>query len=281
MERSCSSYLLFGIETSLNSILRGFLYCFLLAYCFLGLFAITARFFLGMEAIVQQTRQVSKRDPSSGRLIVKRERLWNYTVADITLLAFGTSFPQISLATIDACLNLGNLYAGGVDTSGNNYFGSRIDSPSVFRPDIACLCARSRLAVHIHILATGWKSINRRPLKGIHFFYGLLAFPWRFIFAFVPPHSLFQGWATFMCSLIFITGISYVVRLLTGLVGCVTGISQYVIALTVLATGTSWPDLTASMIAAYRQSTADSCHCKHYVQQLSEHLRRHRSAMGD
>ena len=51
----------------------------------------------------------------------------------------------------------------------------------------------------------------------------------------------------------------FIVRLdLIFLLLFVIGISSYVIALTVLATGTSWPDLAASMIAAYRQSTADS-----------------------
>jgi magnesium/proton exchanger len=44
---------------------------------------------------------------------VKHEKVWNYAVADIALLAFGTSFPQISLATIDAIRNLGQLTAGG------------------------------------------------------------------------------------------------------------------------------------------------------------------------
>jgi len=36
------------------------------------------------------------------------------------------------------------------------------------------------------------------------------------------------------------------------------GINPYVIALTALAAGTSWPDLWASKIAAERQTTADS-----------------------
>lgn len=375
----------------MNNTIRGCLYFFLLAYCFLGLSAITARFFLGMEGIVQQTRQVSIHEPGSGRIIVKRERLWNFTVADITLLAFGTSFPQISLATIDACLNLGKLYAGGVgpgtlvgsaacdlylihamciiipkrgsikkvldlgvwavelawslwayvwlyiillvwtpqvitileaamtvlqffililhayaqdqgwpyisislldqkkreswmssDTScrseahdaheslqprraqiliaDNLFMDSNIHATAMGEEQHAWVYTKLlwRQQFHDILTATGWKRSNTRPLEGLYFIYAVLASPWRLLFAFVPPHSIFHGWATFLCSLIFITGISYVVRLLTDLIGCVTGISPYVIALTVLATGTSWPDLAASMIAAYRQSTADS-----------------------
>jgi len=37
-----------------------------------------------------------------------------------------------------------------------------------------------------------------------------------------------------------------------------TGISEYTIAITILATGTSWPDLIASKIASQHQPSADS-----------------------
>lgn len=110
----CESYLIFRGETALGDGLRAFL-CFLgLAYCFLGLSAVTARFFLSMENVVKHTREVVEIDPDSQTEIVRREKVWNFAIADISLLAFGTSFPQISLATIDAIRNLGNLYAGGL-----------------------------------------------------------------------------------------------------------------------------------------------------------------------
>lgn len=109
----CESYLLFYGETALGNGFRAFLYFLGLAYCFIGLSAITARFFRSMENVVKHTRRVVKIDPSTNAEIVKYEKVWNYTIADITLLAFGTSFPQISLATIDAIRNIGSLDAGG------------------------------------------------------------------------------------------------------------------------------------------------------------------------
>ncbi|MCO5560165.1 hypothetical protein L7F22_013772 [Adiantum nelumboides] len=99
---------------------------------------------------------------------------------------------------------------------------------------------------------------NRKQSQRFCLIYEILAFPWKFLFAFVPPPNVCHGWVAFISSLIFITGISYVVTQLTNLLGDVTGISSFVIALTVLATGASWPDLAASAIAAYRQPTADS-----------------------
>lgn len=113
-QERCESYFFFHGETALGNGLRTFLYFLFLAYCFLGLSAITARFFRSMENIVKHTRKVVEVDPYTGGEIIRHEKVWNFTIADISLLAFGTSFPQISLATIDALRNLGNLYAGGL-----------------------------------------------------------------------------------------------------------------------------------------------------------------------
>lgn len=113
-QETCDSYLIFEGETALGGGLRAFLYVVGLAYCFLGLSAITARFFRSMESVVSHTRKVVDVDPYSGAQVVRHEKVWNFTIADISLLAFGTSFPQISLATIDAIRNIGSLYAGGL-----------------------------------------------------------------------------------------------------------------------------------------------------------------------
>lgn len=112
-QETCDSYLIFQGETALADWLRAFLYFLGLFYCFIGLSAITARFFRSMENVVKQTRKVVEIDPQTNLEIVRYEKVWNYAIADITLLAFGTSFPQISLATIDALQSLGDLYAGG------------------------------------------------------------------------------------------------------------------------------------------------------------------------
>lgn len=112
-EEKCGSYFLLYGETFLSNGFRAFLYLLALAYCFFGLSAITARFFRSMENIVKHARKIENIVPCTNTKVVKYEKVWNYTIADITLLAFGTSFPQISLATIDAIRNLGNLTAGG------------------------------------------------------------------------------------------------------------------------------------------------------------------------
>nr|CAB3490497.1 unnamed protein product [Digitaria exilis] len=107
------TYLLFRGETLLSNGARATIYTIALAYCFIGLSAITARFFKSMEQIMKHSREVVSIDPFTNAPVLKKEKVWNYAIADIALLAFGTSFPQISLATIDSIRNLGQLTAGG------------------------------------------------------------------------------------------------------------------------------------------------------------------------
>ncbi|KAG8389497.1 hypothetical protein BUALT_Bualt02G0235600 [Buddleja alternifolia] len=409
----CELYFLFHGETKLGHGFRGFLYFVALAYCFLGLSAITARFFRSMENVVKHTRAIEEIDPCTNTEFVRHEKVWNYTIADITLLAFGTSFPQISLATIDAIRNLGNLYAGGlgpgtlvgsaafdlfpihavcvvVPKAGELkkisdigvwlvelfwsfwayiwlYIILEVWTPNVITlwealltvlqfglllvhayaqdkrwpylsmpiartkrpedwvpvetaPSIEDDMARDRYSeivedeygnssiVDIFSIHSGntdhayqnlpdtdvddsleqspqeitpekdnflsiWKQqffdafvlespesakLNNTCLRLAKAFWELLLMPWRILFAFVPPYQIAHGWIAFICSLIFISWIAYIVTKLTDLISCVTGINAYVIAFTALAAGTSWPDLVASKIAAERQTTADS-----------------------
>ncbi|KAL0457918.1 UNVERIFIED_CONTAM: Magnesium/proton exchanger [Sesamum latifolium] len=275
----CQSYFLFHYETKLGDGFRCFLYFLALAYCFIGLSAITGRFFRSMENVVKHTRTVKERDPFTNKMVVKYKKVWNYAIADIALLAFGTSFPQISLATIDAIRNLGNLYAGGLGP------GTLVGSAAFDLFPIHAVCVvvpklgeRKKISdIGVWLVELVWsfwayiwlyiilelespdqRKLNNTFLRLAKAFWRLLLAPWRILFAFVPPYQIAHGWIAFIFSLVFISGIAYIVTKLTDLISCVTGISPYVIAFTALAAGTSWPDLVASKIAAERQLTADS-----------------------
>ncbi|KAE9611820.1 putative sodium/calcium exchanger membrane region [Lupinus albus] len=433
---NCESYLIFRGETALGRNFRAFLYFIGLAYCFIGLSAITVRFFKSMENVVKQSRELVEFDPVTQTEIIRHEKVWNYTIADISLLAFGTSFPQISLAIIDAIQNMGNLYAGGlgpgtlvgsaafdlfpihavcvvVPKAGELkkiadvgvwlvelfwsfwayiwlYIILEVWTPNVVTlwealltvlmyglllthayaqdkcwPYISLPIARDErpedwvpeetpnfiqetdekveFSETIHVnedngdtvdifsihseyptdsmyvrvpqrddaaevshkakeimledtdLLTIWrhqfvdalrlenpesKKLSNIYLRMARIFWQLLLLPWKFMFAFIPPCHIAHGWISFICSLVFISGIAYIVTKITDLISCVTvastydsvrsassnffsffpltGINAYVIAFTALASGTSWPDLVASKIAAERQLTADS-----------------------
>ncbi|CAN8285830.1 unnamed protein product [Cochlearia groenlandica] len=436
----CQSFFIFPGESSFSAGLRATFYFLALAYCFLGLSAITARFFKSMENVVKHSRKVVSVDPVTKAQVITFKKVWNFTIADISLLAFGTSFPQISLATIDAIRNLGERYAGGLVLSLSLYLsvffgylsvlmmcsayiglgpGTLVGSAAfdlfpihavcvlmpkagelkkisdlgvwlvelvwsfwayiwlyiileVWSPNVITLVealltvlqyglllvhaygqdkrwpylslpmprgdrpeewvpeeidpskdendvhdvysdaaqdasesgnrnivdifsihsANNDTGITYHTVAdtppgSSTKRVKAKPstvfdiwkhqfvdavtletseskkveslyLRIAKSFCQLLLAPWKILFAFVPPCNIAHGWIAFICSLLFICGVAFVVTRLTDLISCVTGINPYVIAFTALASGTSWPDLVASKIAAERQLTADS-----------------------
>ncbi|CAN6994056.1 unnamed protein product [Brassica rapa subsp. trilocularis] len=410
----CESYFLFSGESGLSDGLRAVLYFLGLAYCFIGLSAITARFFKSMENVVKHSRKVVSVDPVTKAQVITYKKVWNFTIADISLLAFGTSFPQISLATIDAFRNMGERYAGGLGPGtlvGSAAFDlfpihavcvlmpkagelkkisdlgvwlvelvwsfwayiwlyiilevvwspnvvtlvealltvlqyglllvhayaqdkrwpylslpmSRGDRPEEWVPEendtsiddndvpdvysdaaqravepgngnivdiFSIHSATNDAGITYHTVADTpvgsstskrmaknatvfdiWKQqfvdaitletseskkIDSIYLRIAKSFWQLVLAPWKIVFAFVPPCNIAHGWIAFICSLLFISGVAFVVTRFTDLISCVTGVNPYVIAFTALAAGTSWPDLVASKIAAERQLTADS-----------------------
>ncbi|KAG2326031.1 hypothetical protein Bca52824_008759 [Brassica carinata] len=378
----CQSYFLFSGESSLSDGFRAVLYFLGLAYCFIGLSAITSRFFKSMENVVKHSRKVVSVDPVTKAQVITYKKVWNFTIADISLLAFGTSFPQISLATIDAFRNMGERYAGGlgpgtlVGSAAFDLFPIHavcVLMPKVWSPNVVTLVEAlltvlqyGLLLLHAYAQDKRWpflslpmsrgdrpeewvpeeidasnddndvhdvysdaaqravesgnrnivdifsihsasndtgityhtvgdnspesstkrgkekkkatvfdtwkqqfvdaitletsesKKVDSIYLRIAKSFWQLVLAPWKILFAFVPPCNIAHGWIAFICSLLFISGVAFVVTRLTDLISCVTGINPYVIAFTALAAGTSWPDLVASKIAAERQLTADS-----------------------
>mmetsp|Transcript_54385 Transcript_54385/g.129605 ORF Transcript_54385/g.129605 Transcript_54385/m.129605 type:complete len:836 (+) Transcript_54385:114-2621(+) len=86
----------------------------------------------------------------------------------------------------------------------------------------------------------------------------VISMPWKLIFACVPPVDYCGGWATFVCSLMMIAGITAIVSDLASLVGCTIGMPDEVTAITLVALGTSLPDTFASMTAATVDAYADA-----------------------
>lgn len=73
---------------------------------------------------------------------------------------------------------------------------------------------------------------------------------WKLFFSIIPPPHYGGGWACFICALIMIGMITFIVGEFAGLFGCVLGIPPPITAITFVAFGTSLPDTFASMVAA-------------------------------
>jgi len=85
-----------------------------------------------------------------------------------------------------------------------------------------------------------------------------LTFPFKVIFALIPPAGLLGGYPCFLISLLFIGIIVIIVGDLAGIFGCLIGLKDEVTAITFVALGTSLPDTFASKAAAVNEKHADN-----------------------
>lgn len=107
VEERCESWILVPAENLWDPGLRAFLYLFCMFYCFLGIAVVSDIFMSSIEVITSQTKIIKKKDPKTGERIEVTSTFWNPTVANLTLIAFGSSAPEIMLAAIETISTLG------------------------------------------------------------------------------------------------------------------------------------------------------------------------------
>ncbi|KAJ2938498.1 hypothetical protein O0L34_g12993 [Tuta absoluta] len=79
--------------------IRGVIYFVLLMYLFIGVSIVSDRFMAAIEVITSREKEVRVRRNGSEQIIVVR--VWNETVANLTLMALGSSAPEILLSVIE------------------------------------------------------------------------------------------------------------------------------------------------------------------------------------
>ncbi|XP_015171863.1 PREDICTED: sodium/calcium exchanger 1 isoform X2 [Polistes dominula] len=84
----------------IDVIFRGFIYFIFLLYLFIGVSIISDRFMAAIEVITSKEKElVVKRQGREPTIVVVR--VWNETVANLTLMALGSSAPEILLSIIE------------------------------------------------------------------------------------------------------------------------------------------------------------------------------------
>lgn len=83
-----------------DRLFRGTVYFFVLCYLFVGIAIVSDRFMAAIEGITSNERKVKVRKPN-GEVQVVMVRVWNETVANLTLMALGSSSPEILLSIIE------------------------------------------------------------------------------------------------------------------------------------------------------------------------------------
>ena len=115
----CESWILLPGENLWGSGLRGFLYIIFMFYLFIGIAIISDIFMGAIEVITSKKKVITRYDPVTNEAITKEVLVWNETVANLSLLALGSSAPALLLAFV---AQLG-LLASGTALSANPELG--------------------------------------------------------------------------------------------------------------------------------------------------------------
>ncbi|CAF4523136.1 unnamed protein product [Rotaria socialis] len=83
-----------------DRIARAIVYLLALIYLFIGVAIISDRFMASIEVITSQKREIRKKNPD-GTVSVTTVAIWNETVSNLTLMALGSSAPEILLSIIE------------------------------------------------------------------------------------------------------------------------------------------------------------------------------------
>lgn len=93
---------------------RAILYLIAMLYLFLGVSIIADRFMASIEVITSKEKEITYKN-RNGEKVVTTVRIWNETVSNLTLMALGSSAPEIMLSVIEICF--GGFYAGELGPS--------------------------------------------------------------------------------------------------------------------------------------------------------------------
>ncbi|XP_060768919.1 sodium/calcium exchanger 2a isoform X3 [Neoarius graeffei] len=85
-----------------QQVIRAVIYFLFLLYMFLGVSIIADRFMASIEVITSQEKEVTITGPNGEQTVIM-VRIWNETVSNLTLMALGSSAPEILLSVIEVC----------------------------------------------------------------------------------------------------------------------------------------------------------------------------------
>lgn len=116
------SWLLIPAENLWSPGLRGFLYILGMLYIFLGIAIVADIFMSCIEVITSKKKTITRFDPEKQESVEIEVFVWNETVANLTLMALGSSAPEILLAVIETAQELGSPKTQGSDKDGLGTF---------------------------------------------------------------------------------------------------------------------------------------------------------------
>ncbi|EDO35472.1 predicted protein, partial [Nematostella vectensis] len=182
-------FLSFLDESSWNQGLRTFIYLIALLWCFMGVAIVADIFMCAIETITSKTKKVKIAKQNSSEIIEVEVRVWNETVANLTLMALGSSAPEILLSIIEITI-MNGFEAGALGPS-------TIVGSAAF--NLLCITGVCVMAV---------PKFETRRIKSMNVFAvtaitSLLAYIWLFIILSVNTKDVVELWEAILTFLFF------------------------------------------------------------------------------
>ncbi|CAF1276099.1 unnamed protein product [Rotaria sordida] len=179
----------FGNEACMSIQLRAVLYFIFLLYLFLGIAIIADIFMSSIETITSRKQKIRYPDPGEkDKYLTVEVQLWNATVANLTLMALGSSSPEILLSIIEI---VGNRFEAGELGP-----GTIVGSAAYNLLMICALCISS-------IKAPETRRIKLYNVFLVTSFFGFFAYIWLFIVLSVISKDVVDLWEAIITFLMF------------------------------------------------------------------------------
>ncbi|KAK7571090.1 hypothetical protein V9T40_014694 [Parthenolecanium corni] len=174
--------------TTWDRLLRGFVYFALLSYFFLGVSIGSDRFMGAIEVITSQEREVLIRKKGSAQGQRVRVRVWNETIANLTLMALGSSAPEILLSIIEI---VGKNFAAG-ELGPGTIVGSAAYNLFVI------------IAICVHVIPDGEvRRIRHLSVFFVTATWSVFAYIWMYMILAVISEGVVECWEAFITFLFF------------------------------------------------------------------------------
>nr|XP_033795029.1 sodium/calcium exchanger 1 isoform X2 [Geotrypetes seraphini] len=165
-----------------DKIARATVYFVAMVYMFLGVSIIADRFMSSIEVITSQEREITIKKPN-GETTKTTVRLWNETVSNLTLMALGSSAPEILLSVIEVC---GHGFQAG-DLGPSTIVGSAAFNMFII------------IAICVHVVPDG----EIRKIKHLRVFFvtaawSIFAYTWLYMILSVISPGVVEVWESLL-----------------------------------------------------------------------------------
>lgn len=178
-----------------NNIPGAIVYLLILVYvCLCGVGTVSDAFMAGIEAITSVSKFVEKKD-SAGKITQLEVKAWNPTVANLTLMALGSSAPEILLGLNETIM--GKFHAGGLGP------GTIVGSAAFNLMGIVGICVYCIPMPNQKTGETGQRKIQDFGVYTITAFFSIFAYLWLIVILELNSKDVVELWEAAVTFLFF------------------------------------------------------------------------------